>query len=239
MVTRDNGYTFSDHENRETDVYAMAKYEWTIRALKRNQMGSPAKIGNVGCGAGTFTKLLESNNFNVYSTEPDANARARAIENCDPNKEIHPFGIFDLPKSEFFNVIVMHDVLEHIDREVEAIKTVADHLVPGGLFLLTVPAMPNLFGFHDVQLGHFRRYSKKSMSLALKRDFQILEMRYFGFFSIPIVWLFSKRLRRGYPSLESEGRSMVQRLYSQLCKAEGYIPLPRGTSLLVIAKLRD
>ena len=239
MVRIDKSYTSNDHENRETDVYAFPKYEWTIRVLKKIKVKESARIGNIGCGAGTFTQLLQLNDFNVYSTEPDPDARAMAMLNCEPVGVIHPFGIFDLPKTELFEVVVMHDVLEHIERETEAIEIVANHLLPGGFFLLTVPAMPALFGFHDVQLGHFRRYSKKSIALALKRDFQIVDIRYYGFFSIPIVWIFSKKLRRAYPLGDPQKPSIVQRIYSKLCSIEGYVPAPRGTSLLVVAKLVD
>jgi 2-polyprenyl-3-methyl-5-hydroxy-6-metoxy-1,4-benzoquinol methylase len=54
---------------------------------------------------------------------------------------------------------VLHDVLEHIDSENAAIERIFELLTDDGILVISVPALDGLFGFHDEQLGHFRRYS--------------------------------------------------------------------------------
>jgi hypothetical protein len=67
----------------------------------------------------------------------------------------------------------------------------------------------------------------------------LVNLRYFGFFSIPIVWVLSKKMKRDYPQLGSGKTSLVQRLYGLLCDLEGRIPLPFGTAVLALAQLKD
>jgi SAM-dependent methyltransferase len=56
-------------------------------------------------------------------------------------------------------VVLLLDVLEHLQKPVEALAYAADILKPQGKIIVTVPAWPMLFGEWDRRLGHFRRYS--------------------------------------------------------------------------------
>ena len=181
-------YTNSDHESRDLDVYALAKYRWTLRALKSLQVPADTQIANIGCGSGTFTQMLADDGYRVYATEPDSApfeiAKSRLPKNC----VIENIGLFDLDDQERFGVVVMHDVLEHIEFHVDAIKKLHSVLLPGGFLMISVPALQSLFGHHDVQLGHYRRYSKKTLKPLVNINFRIKTLKYFGFISIPIVF---------------------------------------------------
>ncbi len=63
------------------------------------------------------------------------------------------FGLFD-------TAIFIH-VLEHIEKDREALNIVHELLLPNGKVLIEVPALPFLFSVHDEMLGHYRRYTKK------------------------------------------------------------------------------
>lgn len=236
MTDINSEYTASDHAARDNDVYALAKYHWTIRKIKTLGLSTDARIANIGCGSGTFTRLLSEAGYKVFATEPDLAAFEIAERNCPPNCEVKPFGLFEIEQNGQFNLIVMHDVLEHIDAESAAISKISELLAPGGYFVATVPALEQLFGHHDLQLGHFRRYSRASMRRLLSSNFQIRTIRYFGFVSIPITYLLSRRLRRDYPQLGQGGMSIIQRCYALICEAETYIRVPLGTAVLAIAQ---
>lgn len=76
---------------------------------------------------------------------------------------------------------------------------------PAGLLLISVPALQFLYGHHDEQLGHYRRYSRTQLGRLLDGFFVIEESRYFGFFLIPLVVLYSsKLLRKPYPVRKSK-----------------------------------
>ena len=59
-------------------------------------------------------------------------------------------------------VILMLDVVEHVEDDVGFLATIVDDLLlPGGHVLFSVPAYPWLFTEHDRLLHHFRRYSPR------------------------------------------------------------------------------
>jgi len=234
-VDINSDYTNSDHESRDLDVYALAKYRWTLRTLKGLNVPVDAKIANIGCGSGTFTKILADTGFRVFATEPDSVpfefAKSRLPKNC----VIENIGLFDIVGGEQFDVVVMHDVLEHIESDIEAIKKLHSIIVPGGLLLISVPALRSLYGHHDVQLGHYRRYSQRTLKQVVSVCFDIKSLKYFGFLSIPIVLLISKILKKDYPSNQDKKSSLLLRLYGVICDLESRVVEPLGTSLLLVA----
>lgn len=68
-----------------------------------------------------------------------------------------------------FDVVLLLDVLEHIEDDAAFLRRlVTTNLVPGGFFLLSVPAIPALYGRHDIALRHFRRYRPSGARRVLK-----------------------------------------------------------------------
>ena len=72
-------------------------------------------------------------------------------------------------------------------------------LAPGGVAVISVPAYPWLFGHHDVQLGHHRRYTRGGLCALFERGFAIERSRYYGASLIPVALWFSRIARTGYP----------------------------------------
>ena len=58
------------------------------------------------------------------------------------------------------DVVVMSDVLEHLEHDAASVKAVVERLRPGGVLICTVPAHMWLWTQHDTRLHHFRRYTK-------------------------------------------------------------------------------
>jgi glycosyltransferase involved in cell wall biosynthesis len=70
--------------------------------------------------------------------------------------------------------ILCSNVLEHIENEQAALRNMHAVLKPGGRLVLVVPAGTWLHGSMDVVLGHYRRYSKKSLiALLSSRGFEV------------------------------------------------------------------
>jgi SAM-dependent methyltransferase len=69
---------------------------------------------------------------------------------------------------EQFDLVMMLDVLEHIDDDAAFLeRRVRRNVEPDGLVLLSVPCWPALFTSHDVALGHFRRYRPRAFLASL------------------------------------------------------------------------
>jgi SAM-dependent methyltransferase len=225
----DLGYTAADHDFRESDDYAGAKYALTLRWL------GPArgrKLLNIGCGSGHFNALAHAAGFSVESCEPDPDAYAHALEAAPAGVVVHNKGLFDVPFTGTADVVVMHDVLEHIEDEAGAVSALHGFVAPAGTLIVSVPALQALFGLHDEQLGHFRRYSRKTLKQALGAQFEVRKLRYFGFSLLPVTFWFSRWRRQPYPTSAVAGPSMVGRLFRALCSLESRVAAPLGTSLV-------
>lgn len=65
-----------------------------------------------------------------------------------------------------FDLICLFDVLEHIEADTESLAALVRLLKPEGRLVLTVPAYRWLWGPHDVNCHHVRRYSAHSLERA-------------------------------------------------------------------------
>ena len=61
------------------------------------------------------------------------------------------------------------DVIEHLDDDAAALSETARVVRPGGFLLVTVPALPSLWGNQDVVSHHRRRYTSRSLAAAFRR----------------------------------------------------------------------
>lgn len=62
-------------------------------------------------------------------------------------------------------LILLMDVLEHIGDDRGFLAGLVDEVGPGTHFLITVPADPRLWSWHDESFGHFRRYDRRQLEL--------------------------------------------------------------------------
>jgi 2-polyprenyl-3-methyl-5-hydroxy-6-metoxy-1,4-benzoquinol methylase len=227
----DAAYTDQDHQFRENDDYARAKYDITLRWL--GPAGSPPRrLLNIGCGAGLFNEMAADAGFVVEACEPDPAAHAFAAENASGAVTVHLGGVFDAPLTAGADVIVMHDVLEHIEDEAATVEALRRLVAPGGRLVISVPAMSSLFGLHDELLGHHRRYNKRSLRSAIEGSFRVERIRYFGMSLIPVTMWFSRWRRKPYPTDAATGPSLLGRAFAAVCAVEARVPLPLGTSLI-------
>ncbi len=140
------------------------------------------------------------------------------------------------------DLVLMMDVLEHVDDDRGLLRHYAARVPSGTHFLVTVPAFGFLWSGHDVFLEHKRRYRLGEIE-ATMRDAGLRVMRgsyYFGlvFPLAAAVRLASRRTTEPKSSLKQHG-AMTNGLLSALCAAE--LPLfllnrLAGLSAFVLAK---
>lgn len=229
-----NQAQYDDFLAKSGDVYAQSKYRVLLRWMSgRGRL----RVLNAGCGSGELSCLLAAAGHQVVGIDPDptyiALARDRAGSNF-PDSEYHVCSIENYGGEGDFDAAVSTDVLEHIEDDRSAFAKMAALVRPGGLVLVAVPAGQWLFGFHDEQLGHYRRYSKRSLRTLVSDHCAVTKLRYFGGTLIPVCLAYSRWLRRPYPVGQVGGKpGVVSRVLNGLLAAERRVPLPLGTSVLL------
>jgi len=90
-----------------------------------------------------------------------------------------------------FDTVFALNVVEHISDDELALNNCYKLLAKGGHVVILVPSYQNLYNTFDSELGHFRRYTKSSLSRVFsKTEFQIIHKQYFNFTGI-FGWYFN------------------------------------------------
>jgi SAM-dependent methyltransferase len=211
--------------------------------IKRQAPLKPdANILEVGAGTGSNLAMLQGFG-RVDAIEPDEAARALASRRGGiavgggmlPDQVELADGRYDL--------IVLLDVLEHIENDRASLRVLKRKLAPGGRLVLTVPAAPWLWSAHDVKHHHKRRYTKRTLHDTLfDGGFHVRHMSHFNTLLYPVVAaarIVGKLTRR-----EGEDDAMPPRGFNTLLErvfaSERYwvtrAALPFGVSLLAVAE---
>ena len=149
--------------------------------------GAPLRILEIGCGTGSNLPMLQAFGV-VEAIEPDGGARRIARDRfAVPIRDgMLPDGL-DVPDGAY-DLIVMLDVLEHVEDDAAALAAVKRKLAPGGRLLLTVPAMPWLWSSHDEAHHHFRRYTAGRLTGALSAArYTIRHRSHFNTLLFPLI----------------------------------------------------
>jgi trans-aconitate methyltransferase len=165
-----------------------AREEAVLEVIGRHVPKDRARrILDVGCGDGLmFDKLASFGNVEGVEVEselvdPDGAHRGQI--------HVTPFDRNFQPEKQF-SLILMLDVLEHLDNPGEALNHAHSLLAPDGALLVTVPAFRSLWTNHDVINHHRTRYRRKTLRpLLSEAKFDILEERYWYQWTCPVKFL--------------------------------------------------
>ena len=200
------------------------------------------RVLEVGCGIGTMTVPLLELADSVVGLEPNPNCATRLkaalggnpradlrfchLEECDP---------VDLA-AQRFDTVFCANVLEHIADDVQALRTFAKALVPGGKVLIFVPAVQAAYGPLDAELGHFRRYSKKTLADAFQHaGLSLLQLRYTNPIGL-VGWMFNARVLRSTAHSATQVRLFDTLIAPWALPLERMLPPPIGLSLVAVGQ---
>jgi SAM-dependent methyltransferase len=241
-TVEDLPYKHDDYDFRSTDPYAFTKYRIILKWLPN----TPAlNVLNAGCGSGEMNALMSQHDpswhIDAIDVDEEGIQRAQLLKTqlSLGNVAITKSSIEDFHPSMLYDIIISNDVLEHIDNVEKAIQRLAEMLKPGGLLLVSVPALQWLYGYHDELLGHFRRYNRQLLTKQLLPHFEIKHMRYFGMLFVPIAFYYSRLRHQAYPlSSQRDKTSIAARIVNGILTVEEFIAFPMGTSVLAMAVRR-
>lgn len=200
------------------------------------------RVLEIGSGTGANLSALDALGVNQVIA---CDLSAEALQYSRRNRK-GLFAIADaahLPfKAGTFDLIMATDVIEHLDNDRAALEELARLLKPGGRFILTVPAIPALWGPQDIVAHHRRRYQRQSFfELVTNARLQILTCFYFNYLLFVPIWAARKLLLAFGIAVQSENAintALINRVLTWLFLADvrfaRRLQVPFGVSLCAV-----
>jgi SAM-dependent methyltransferase len=205
------------------------------------------RVCELGCGTGGNIAAM-ADRHDVIGIEPSPKGLAyarRCLGQCVYSGAL-PNDIRLPPDS--FDVVLLADVLEHIQDHQRSAQVALRLLRPGGLVVATVPAYQWLYAPRDAYHGHFRRYGKTQFrKLWTMPEAQIMLLSHYNtllFVPAAVARLASKLSGRASqptdlripPRPLNDCLELTMRSESHLL---GRVPLPFGLSLVAVVRKRE
>lgn len=163
-------WEFFQNEGLAFDAFPKARQRYYLKYIKNGM-----RVLNVGVGAGDFEGMALARGADVYSLDPSENSIARLRDKYGLGEKARSGLAQSMPfESDFFDFVLMSEVLEHLEDAVlfAALAEVRRVLKKGGLFMASTPFNEDLkLGmvvcpdcgklFHKV--GHVQSFDRRRM----------------------------------------------------------------------------
>jgi len=225
-------------EDLEQMSHAHNYRRWQFQMIAPYLRGTVLEVGG---GIGNFTAELASLTDQVISLEPNAYCFQRLLEKTSKLTNVKVYNATVEELSEKMNdlradTVVLMNVLEHIRDDTAVLGTLHRRLKPGGRIVVLVPAGPWAYGDLDKRLGHFRRYSKRSVrDLIGGLKLELEQLRYYNFIGIWAWWWNAKKAHRQKQS-DAQIRVFDKYVVPCISRIERWVAPPLGQSLLFVAR---
>jgi SAM-dependent methyltransferase len=189
-----------------------ARSRLTLELLRRLEILPPARVLDAGCGWGSTLKALEKVGYRVTG----ADISRKALDTLDQSsRELVEFDLTQpVPGGiEPFDAVLALDVIEHLDDDRSALARLGELVRPGGIVVVSVPALPDLFTEFDAIQGHRRRYVPEVLKDAFEgTGLTIDRLFWWGSWMVPIL----RRSRGKSRSKPGDSSAEVYRKYLSL-----------------------
>ena len=223
---------------------------WRHRVLiqQLNRFDSTIKNAlEIGCGHGVVREMLERDlaipvdgcDLNRHALEMATQGRGRLLV----------YDIFD-ENAEMLNaydMILLMDVIEHIEDDVAFLSASLKHLKPNGIVVINVPAHTSFYSQYDEVAGHKRRYNAQGVkALFCAANVRPISMIQWGFSLVPL--LLARKVMLSFVSRERTIRTgfappnaLARSVLGALQSIETNMPfsMPLGSSLFAIGQMQN
>jgi 2-polyprenyl-3-methyl-5-hydroxy-6-metoxy-1,4-benzoquinol methylase len=140
---------------------------------------------DVGCGTGRISFALAEKSYKVLGVDINNNAIRLAKEIAQSEKIDIDFRLADFTKSgivesQFYDLVVCSEVLEHTEKYPLLINNIYLALKPGGRLIISVPYDPTKYNVVDKYDGHLCRFTLEQIRYDLQK-FKTLKIMVTGF----------------------------------------------------------
>lgn len=212
--------------------------EWLLRKC-RPFVGR--RVLEIGAGTGNITRHLLDRELVVATDVEDFRLEELARKFAGfPNVNVQRLDLLDdemvrrVSGDCNVDTVLAMNVLEYIDYDRAALRSMNRLLPRDGRLVLLVPAHQRLYSELDRRLGHDRRYDKASISAMLtEAGFHVEQLRYLNGFGA-LVWFVKGRMRRK-KIIPSRQLRALDRLVWTL-NIEKHVEPVIGLSVLAVAR---
>jgi SAM-dependent methyltransferase len=196
------------------------------------------RVLEIGAGIGNLTQtLIPRQQYWATDINPLYVSRLQALAFDHPHLQAKLSDVAVLesfPEPRDFDTVVCLNVIEHIADDVLAMQNIREHLAPDGRAIILVPQGMWNFGSLDVVVGHYRRYTRQTLTALIEAaGFEVETL--FGFNRIgTVAWFLNGRLtrRKTFGLLQIWMLNWLTPIFRVL---EPYLPWPT-LSLIIIAR---
>lgn len=233
--------------SQEANNWLKTGRKFLVESLIQSTIRDPRELEILEIGPGVGQNIDQLDRFGEVDVAESHPLGLAALKKNIIIRTIYDRDVpFDLSKR--YDLICALDVIEHIEDDDIMIAWASDHLKPGGLFLVVVPAYQWMFSSHDHALGHYRRYGMSELSEKISKHLSIHQAGFFNFSLFPIaagIRLVKKVIHRGGSrQLKKDSSSVpgfINRILEAILFAESiWIKkqhrFPYGLSLYCVAK---
>jgi len=222
-----------------TDHFWIRRRFEVMRRLANALIRDASHIAEIGCGNGLLQRSIEDEYQRpVVGFDLNEVALRKNVSSISP---LYCYDIFEkrLEFSARFDLVILFDVLEHIEQESRFLECVKYHLAKSGTLLINVPAIQWLFSNYDRAAGHVRRYSLNQLTrVAEQNGFEVQRVTYWGLPLFPLLMV-RKVIRldasNGSAGFDA-GSSLMNDLLSTLSRFERIPQHFLGTSVMAVLK---
>jgi len=173
------------------------------------------QVLDIGCGDTWLIEQLSKAFNNSKYTAVDIAFTDELLSDYKQRLDPSKFSVYKTLDEAFDNnttkidLILLLDVIEHIEDDISFLKwvqTFSENITEDTLYLITVPAYQSLFCKHDEFLGHYRRYTNKTLKKHIdKAGLETIHVGYFFSFLLPFRWIISSMEKLGLSNKEVKG----------------------------------
>ncbi|HEX4826273.1 MAG TPA: methyltransferase domain-containing protein [Candidatus Polarisedimenticolaceae bacterium] len=242
-------YEKLDRIDREHWFYAGKRAvvrHWIARSLA---LTHDDLLVDVGCGTGTFALEMgttcrvlgiDHHDESIRLAEPKLRSVGGSVKKS-------PLERIDLPDGAA-TVVTAMDVLEHLDDDRLALRELIRIARPGGLIVVTVPALMALWSDWDVALGHRRRYDRRQLLRLIDLpEVDLVRCSYYNMAALPLIGIVRgwRRIRPPAPGADRAEDRVPSRWLNTLLYRSLVTPAcwewprqPIGVALIAVLKKR-
>jgi SAM-dependent methyltransferase len=238
------------HRVEQTHWWFRARRHIVCSLIRRYADGGASRrlrVCELGCGTGgNLAAIAGEHEVIGIESSPQALRYARQLLGDRVHSGNLPDRV-DLP-AQSFDVVLMTDVLEHVEADSASATTAIALARAGGIVIATVPAYQWLYSLRDAHHHHFRRYRKRQFARLWNRpDAKTILLSHYNTLLFPpaaAVRMASKIVARKHGSGDlSCPPASINKLLERLLRSEanllGRVSFPFGLSLVAVIRKTD